>query len=231
MGKFDCVCHVCGGLGKEGGCPKCGLTPRARAAVKTMHLDVPVDVIPVTYQGKLWSHVTEEGASLVFKDFDEKLERVSQEFLAGRVPKFSMFIGAPAKYGKHAFAYSCMQTALVQSFSVAPLFTTSDWRRLYRVSQMNPFYKMYDKYKWDDLIAKDVVFLSVDHSDDRYDVIGLLKDILDTRATFGRPTFILSDYKLVELVPQWGKESYNSIYNPDPSRDFYRYPVIIHRFE
>lgn len=231
MGKYSDICHTCGGLGKEGGCPKCGLTPRSSVAVKTMRLDVPVDIIPVAYQGKLWEHVTEEGAPLVYKDFDAKLGKISSEFLAGRVPKFSMFIGAPAKYGKHAFAYSCMQTALVQSFSVAPLFTTSDWRRLYRVSQMNPFYKLYDKYKWDDLISRDVVFLSVDHSDDRYDVIGLLKDILDTRATFSRPTFIISDYKLTELVPQWEQQSYNSIYNPDPARDYMRYPVIIHRFE
>ena len=229
-GKFDAVCHTCGGYGKDGGCPKCGLTPRSSVTVKSISLDLPLDVIPEVYKGKLWEHETEPNAPLTFVDFDKKLERVHSEFLNARVPKFSMFISAPPKYGKRAFAFACMQTALVQSFSVAPLFTTSDWRRLYRVSQMNPFYKLYDKYKWDDLVARDVVFLSVDYSDDRFDVVGLLKDILDTRSTFSKPTFILSDYKLEELVPRWGDASYNAIYNPDEKRDYIRYPVIIQRF-
>lgn len=230
MAKVVGICHTCGGYGKEGGCPKCGLTPRKTATIKSMNLEVPLDLIPAAYKGKLWEHQTEEGAPLVYRDFDQKLDRVHLEFLNARVPAFSMFIAAPAKYGKRAFAYACMQTALVQSYSVAPLFTTSDWRRLYRVSQMNPFYKLYDKYKWDDLVSRDVVFLSVDHSDDRFDVIGLLKDILDTRSTFSKPTFILSDYKLEELVPRWGDASYNAIYNPDEKRDYMRYPVIIQRF-
>lgn len=229
-GKFDTVCHTCGGYGKEGGCPKCGLTPRKNATVKSLSLDLPLDVIPETYKGKLWEPMQTQSESLAFTDFDNKLVRVQEEFLNARIPKFSMFIAAPPKYGKRMFAYACMQTALVQSFSVAPLFTSADWRRLYKVSQMNPFYKLYDKYKWDDLISRDVLFLSVDHSDDRFDVISLLRDILDTRSGFSKPTFILSDYKLEDLVPRWGDASYNAIYNPNDKRDFLRYPVIIQRF-
>lgn len=230
MARFEDICHTCGGIGKEGGCPKCGLTPRKVAAVHTMKLDTPLDLIPTVYQGKLWEHTTEEGAPLGCREFDSNLEKVHSEFLRGKIPAFSLFIGAPPKYGKRAFAYACMQAALVQTYSVAPLLSTSDWRRLYRVSQMNPFYKLYDKYKWDDLVSKDVVFLSVDHSDDRYDVIGLLKDILDTRAAFSKPTFILSDFKLEDLVPRWGSDSYGVIYNADPHSDRMRYPIIIHRF-
>ena len=232
MAKYENVCHTCGGLGREGGCPKCGLTPRKHVTIQSMRLDVSADIIPVAYQGNLWERPQlEAGVPAKFVDFDEKLDRVLKEFLSGRLPKFSMFLAAPAKYGKHSYAYSCMQTALVQNLTVAPLFTTSDWRRLYRVSKMNPFYRLYDKYKWDDLISKDVVFMSVDHSDDRFDVISLLKDIYDTRSGFGLPTFVISDFKLNELVPQWGKESYNQIYNANPQRDYNRYPVILHRFE
>lgn len=232
MGKFDKVCHMCGGLGKEGGCPSCGLTFRKRVEVQTLKLDIAADVIPITYQGKLWTKPEPvAGMSAKAKDFDAKLERVAQEFLSGRIPKFSVFIGAPAKYGKHSFAYTCLQSALAQRFSIAPLFTTSDWRRLYRVSQMNPFYRLYDSYKWDDLVKRDVVFISVDHSDDRFDVINLLKDIFDVRAGFGFPTFIISDFRLEELVDRWKSESYSLIYNADPNRDYNRYPVILSRFE
>lgn len=232
MPRVQEICHTCGGLGKAGGCPKCGLTPRGQVVAKTMQLDIPADIIPVTYQGKLWEKpIATEQVIMKFRDFDDKLEKVLQEFLAGRIPKFSMFIASPAKGNKHSFAYSCMQTALVQRYSVAPMLSTSDWRRLYRVSQVNPFYKLYDHYKWDDLISMDVVFLSVDHSEDRYDVISLLKDVLDTRANFNRPTFVISDFRLTELVPQWNQQSYGIIYNPNPQRDFFRYPVVLQRFE
>ena len=228
MGKFDISCHLCGDKGKDGGCPRCGLTPRKNVAVKSMHLDVPADIIPVSYQGKLWEkHEVVEGTPAKTIDFESNLEKVLNEFISGRVPSFSMFISAPPKSNKHWFAYSCMQTALVQRFSVSPMFSTSDWRRLYKVSQMNPFYKLYDAYKWDDLIKRDVVFVFVDHSDDRYDTISLLKDIFDARACFSLPTFVLSDYKLTELVPQWGKEMYSMIYNPNPSCDRMRYPVVL----
>lgn len=224
------VCHTCGGYGKDGGCPKCGKTLEGAIKVKSLRLDIAVDVIPVQYQGKLWSRPESTGNTR-FDDFDSKLDTIHKEFLSGRVPKFSVMACSPGKYGKHRFAYSCMQTAVVQGFTVAPLLVTSDWRRLYRVSQTNPFYRLYDKYKWDDLVALDVVFLAVDHSDDRFDVISLLKDLLDVRAGFSKSTFIISDFKLTDLVPTWGKQNYNLIYNPDPERDFMRYPVILHRFD
>ena len=232
MGKFKEICHLCGGKGKKEGCPRCGLALRDAVVVQTMQLDVPVDLIPQAYQGKLWvKPESSDSIPLKFREFDNSLDKLKNEFLAGRIPKFSVFLSTPPKYGKHDFAFTCMQTALVQRYSVAPLLSTSDWRRLYRVSQMNPFYKLYDKYKWDDLVSRDVVFLTVDHSDDRFDVISLLKDILDTRASFGKPTFILSDYKLTELTSHWNANNYNLIYNPIPDCDHNRYPYIMQRWE
>ena len=226
------VCHSCGGYGKEGGCPRCGATPRERVMSATIHNDVPVDLVPQTYHGKLWTkpEVTKD-TPVKFKEFDANLEKVLNVFLSGQIPKFSMFIASPPKSDKHLFAYSCIQTSLVQGYSIAPLLSSSDWRRLYKISQMNPFYKLYGKYTWDNTISSDVMFMYIDHSDDRFDVVGLLKDILDTRAMFGRPTFIISDYKLTELVPHWGDKSYSSIHNTSPNRDYNRYPVVIQRFE
>lgn len=225
-------CHVCNDEGKEGGCPRCGLMPRAVNAKRVLQLQVPVDIIPIHYQGTLWTKPEPtEDMPLRFKQFDESLEKVYNKFLKGEIPNFSMFIAAPPKSGKNLFAYSCMQTAITQRFSVAPLLSTADWRRLYKISQINPFYKLFNKYKWDDLASKDVVFLYVDHSDEHNDDIPLLKSILDTRSSFGFPTFIISDYRLNDLVPKWKKESYTMIYNSSEQRDYNRYPVILHRFE
>lgn len=225
------LCHFCNNQGKEGGCPKCGLTPRKSVHTKMLTLDVPTEIIPVPYQGVMWEKPTQEDIPLKFKQFDEALERVYTKFLKGQIPTFSMFIGAPPKSGKNLFAYSCMQTALTQKFTVAPLLSTADWRRLYSISQANPFYKLYGKYKWDDLLALDVVFLYVDYSDDRRDDIPLLKNIYDARAQFNLPTFVLSDFRLNDLVPKWGDKTYAMIHNPDETRNYLRYPVIIHRFE
>lgn len=224
-------CHVCNNEGKEGGCPRCGLTPRKSTGLKLLNFEVPTEIIPMPYQGVLWEKPqTDEKLPMKFQQFDDSLEKVYNQFLKGLIPKFSMFIAAPPKSGKNVFAYSCMQTSIAQRFSVAPLLSTADWRRLYKVSQMNPFYKLYDKYQWDKLVTFDVVFIFIDHSDEHNDDIPLLKSILDTRASFGLSTFIISDYRLNDLVPKWNKEVYMMIYNPSDKRDYLRYPVILHRF-
>lgn len=224
-------CHMCNNEGKEGGCPRCGATPKGVVTSKVLNLEVPTELIPTVYQGKVWEKpVVEEGAPLRIQQFDNALEKVYNKFLTGEIPNFSLFLGAPPKSNKTKFAYCCMQTAIAQRFTVAPLLSTSDWRRLQKVSQMNPFYKLYGKYKWDDLIALDVLFTFVDHSDERFDEIPLMKSMLDTRAAFGLSTFIISDYKLNDLVPRYDQEAYSSIYNPDDKRDYRRYPVVLHRF-
>ena len=90
---------------------------------------------------------------------------------------------------------------------------------------------MYGKYRWDTLIGTDVVFMFVDHSDDHFDDIPLIKSILDARAAFNLPTFVISDYKLTDLVPKWKSDMYTMIHNPNDKRDYLRYPVVLHRFD
>lgn len=223
-------CHYCNNEGKEGGCPKCGRTLRSVTSMKLLNLEIPTDLIPVAYQGVVWEKPDGTELPLRIQQFDNALEKVYNKFLSGTIPTFSMFICAPPKSDKNKFAYSCMQTALAQRFTVAPLLSSSDWRRLQKISQMNPFYKLYGKYQWDNLIALDVVFMFVDHSDERFDEIPLIKSVLDARAAFGLSTFIISDYKLNDLVPRYDKDSYTAIYNTSDKRDYQRYPVVLHRF-
>lgn len=218
------ACRQCDGKGLDGGCPRCGLTPRTVISGRLIPAVEDNDIIPEYYKGKIWTKPN--GSQLVF---DDNLDKVHNLFLKGELPKFSMFISAPPKSGKMLYAYSCMQAALVQKFKVAPLLTASDWRRVYRVSQMQPLFKLYRKYRWDDLIIKDVVFIVIDDSEDRFDIISMLKTIYDSRATFNLPTFVISDYKVTELVSKFDSNDYNKIYNPSQERDYYRYPVIMNR--
>lgn len=224
------ICHLCNNEGKEGGCPRCGKTPRAVVAERLISFDIPTDIIPVVYQGQVWEKPPQGDLPLRMQEYDNALEKVYNKFLLGDIPAFSMFLGAPPKSDKTKFAYCCMQTAMTQHYSVAPLLSTSDWRRLQKVSQVNPFYKLYGKYKWDELISKDVLFMYVDHSDERFDEIPLMKSVLDARAMFSLSTFIISDYKITDLVPRYGQEAYSIIYNADDNRDYRRFPVIIQRF-
>ena len=230
--KFRSVCHRCGGHGLEGGCPRCGLTVQQKVMRKVEALGLPLDIIPAHYQGKLWTRIpATEGVPAKFVDFDNKLETIHKIYMDGLLPHYSVFISGPRKTGKMNFAYSCMQLAAAKTIKIAPMLSTSDWRRLYRVSQMDPMYKLYGHYRWDDLISREVVFMRVDHSEDRYDVFGLLKEVFDTRASMGKATMVISDYKLEDLVSRWGSEEYAMIHDSDPDRDLYRYPVILQRFE
>ena len=227
-------CHFCGDSGKEGGCPKCGLTLRQSNHSRILPLKVATDLIPTAYQGVTWQRPAPPPGTelpLVFKQVDEAMEKVYTKYLKGELPAFSMFLSAPPKSGKNLFAYACMQTAIAHDYTVAPLLSTADWRRLHKVSQVNPLYKLYGKYQWDKLIVSDVLFLFVDHTDDHNDDIPLLKSIYDIRSSFSLPTTVLSDYRLNDLVPKWRSEAYGTIYNSNPKRDYMRYPVVLHRFE
>lgn len=224
------VCHKCNDEGLEGGCPRCGLTPRKASGLKVLHLDIPTEIIPQQYQGLMWDKPAGDDLPMTYRQVDDAMEKIYNKFLSGVLPAYSVFLSAPPKMGKAQFAYACMQTALAQRFSVAPYFSTGDWRRLHKVSQMNPMYKLYNRYRWDGLVSMDVVFLYIDYSEERYTDIPLLKSILDTRASLGKPTFIVSDYKLESLVPRWDSDLFMMIYNPDPKRDFKRYPVLLQRF-
>lgn len=221
------MCRLCGGLGLKGGCPKCNATPRPLAHMSLVTQESTSDIIPHIYQGVMWNKPESENARE--KEFDNSLEKIHNSFLNGSIPKFSVFLAAPPKSGKNLFAYSCMQTSIAQGFTVAPLLSTADWRRLLKVSQTNPFYKLYGKYQWDKLINLDVVFLYIEHSEEHNSDIPLLKSIYDTRSGFGLSTFVISDYRLNDLVPRWDSDAYTSIYNSNDNRDYLRYPVILHR--
>lgn len=224
---FD-ICRVCNDKGKEGGCPRCGKVIGNCALELNLMDTIPTDIIPLHYQGKFWvkpeSHTERE------KQFDTTLNKVHEKFMRGEFPTYSMFIGAPPNIDKFIFAYSCLQLAQSNGRSIAPILMTGDWRRLYRTSQQNPTYKLFNKWDWNSLITKEILFTSVDSSEDRFDIIGLLKLLYDTRALQGLPTFVISDFELTTLVPKYRSEDYLKIYNSDNKRDYYRYPVVVQRF-
>lgn len=223
-------CIICHNEGKEGGCPKCGRTPVSFASDINIALPLPEDIIPQIYLGKFWSKPENE-TLLAFKTFDEKLEKIHNLCLNGSLPPYSIFIASPPKSNKTLFVYSCMQALILKGYTIAPYLSTADIRRLLKISQINPFYKLFNKWTYETIISSDVLFLSISHLADRFEDIILLREILDSRARMNRATWIISDYKLQSLVPKWNSDAYLELYNTDPNRDKLRYPVILHRFE
>lgn len=222
-------CPVCYDMGKKDGCPRCG-----KSLVKNLDLDkVSIafnpSLIPESYQGHYWNPPVSE--DFVMADFYKKLDKIHSIYLSAKPLPYSLFLAGPPKIGKLDFAYSALQASIAQGRTTAPLMSTSEWRRLYKIAQINPFYKMYGKYYWDDLICADVVIITVDYSDDHNDDITLMKDIYDIRARQNLSTTIISDFKLEDLVPRWNSSAYNLIYSSNPKCDRKRYPLIIHCFK
>ena len=83
-------CHFCNNEGKEGGCPRCGLTPRSSNTVKLLNLEVPTELIPTVYQGVVWEKPEGSDIPLRLQQYDNALEKVYNQFLSGRIPAFSM---------------------------------------------------------------------------------------------------------------------------------------------
>lgn len=216
------LCIVCGDRGKPGGCPQCHKDSDKIQSIAT-HGDplniLDLDLIPNPYQHKVWV----AGNS----PFECKLQRIHNIFMDGSYPAYSFFLSAKPLYNKLLFAYSCMQAALARGLRVAPLLSTSDISRLMMTARKNPYYKLFNEYTYDDILYSSILFLTVSHFDNHYDDLLIMREILDVRARANKPTYFISDYPLESLVPSWGSDAYNNLYNVDPDCDRLRYPIII----
>ena len=220
-------CPKCYDLGLPGGCPRCG---KDRKEIK--HLDLSKtetiqnsNIIPSAYKGKVWSYQEHSR-------FFDNLEKIHKSCCSKEGLHFSLYIASNNSLDKMLFAYSCMQGLLLHNKSVSPLLSTSDLRRLMKVSQINPFFKLFGVWQYDSLMNLDVLFVTVSHLEEtRYTDIATLREVLDCRARFGLPTVFLSDYPLESLVPKWDSRQYLTVYNTNPDRDYIRFPVILQEFK
>lgn len=224
-------CHTCNGRGLPGdGCPECGAKVNQTIDLRSTSFVINTDIIPSFYQGKTWEKPSYDGTETdLVKEIDDRVAAVQDKFLSGEKPSFSLFISCNEDYGKFIFAYSCMQAALLSGYTVAPLLSTADWKRIHKQSQINPGLKLYGNLRWDELVRRDVVFIYVDHSDDRLSDIWLLKTVLDSRATMGLGTYIISDYHLPTLSSRYNSKEYKALLSSAQKKDLNRFPIIIQR--
>ena len=158
--------------------------------------------------------------------FLDQLTKIDGIFKEGGIPNKSVYIIAPPGYSKTVFAYSCMQHALANGYSVAPLIDTIELKRLLVLASEKLDYKLYGRFSYDDYMSSDVVFVTVTHTYYRYDAYSVLDELINRRARLGLATFVLSRYSLKTLY-KWDKlGSLDSLKNSS-SKDGRKYPSVV----
>lgn len=162
----------------------------------------------------------------LFVRFLDQLTKIDGIFKERGIPNKSVYIIAPPGYSKTVFAYSCMQHALANGYSVAPLIDTIELKRLLVLASEKLDYKLYGRFSYDDYMSSDVVFVTVTHTYYRYDAYSVLDELINRRARLGLATFVLSRYSLKTLY-KWDKlGSLDSLKNSS-SKDGRKYPSVV----
>lgn len=201
-------CFVCRDNGMPGGCPECGKTRTfsGKPAVNVTPTELAKYEIPRYYQEVVFDSEILQTAypelttHRQFKAYCDQLEKIHNIFKAGQIPSQSALIIAPPKRGKQIFAFSCMQHALANGYSIVPMLDTSEWRRLNLLSSERALSKEIKSlaYSVDDIVSADVVFLTID-KDNFQGAYRAIESLVDKRARRDKPTFIISRYTVEQL--------------------------------
>lgn len=242
-------CFTCGGNGfLDKPCTECGREPNnasfnleRKENVKELVKKMDSVCIPLLYQGVAWSQDELEHSHAeklpgkfadqsapndrLFERFAQQLEKINAIFSTGMIPHRSAFICAPAGFSKITFAYSCMQKALDNGFSVAPLLDTEEAKRALILAGENPKYKINRTLDYDDWIMSDVMFITVTKMYTKSDAYVIVQELFDRRSRKGLSTFIISRFGVEEISKFDRDGSFDAIKRD--SADSYKYPAII----
>lgn len=236
----DGYCFVCGNNGftdKE--CPGCGRAPVLQSMnfefqEETQEFVKKIDSfgIPDVYRGVSWdAEILKNSKQSLLKDYNfihfvEQLQKINKVFCSGLLSRKSAIIIAPAGFSKMIFAYSCMQRALDNNFTVAPLLDTNELKRLMFLGAENPKYKLYDRIDYDSYLLSDVMFITVTKLKQHEWAYEVVQEILDKRTRLGLGTFIISRFDLAEISKRDYANSFDALADTT-STDTYKYPAVI----
>lgn len=233
-------CFKCGGRGFiDKVCDSCGRQPEQKSLNFEFSDDnsdfvkkVNYFGIPEIYQGVIWnSDILKHDKPELEKDYNfqhflENLNRINNIFSRKTLATKSAIIIAPASFSKMTFAYSCMQRAINNGFTVAPLLDTIEIKRLFWLASENPKYKLYNKIEYDSYVMSDVCFATVTKSSQRSWAYEIIQELIDIRARKGLSTFIISRFDLSEIAQQDKSNSFESL-TAINTCDTCKYPAVI----
>lgn len=210
----DIFCTTCGNEGKEGGCPKCGKEVKPlydgkseEVVAKTIGFLENVIKVPEEYLGNRFTKqvLLDDNRSNMNEDlrtYADNLERYLEIFKNGGLPKRSTMVMSPTGYAKKVLAYSCIEIANDNRFSVSPLLSTIDIAFIMRqAADFNPNFK-FNGVGYMDLYYLDFMVVQVAHTDFKYDSYKILQELLNMRSRMNKTTLILSDFGL-NIISDW----------------------------
>lgn len=236
----DGYCFICGNNGFiDKVCPSCGREPTLRSMNFEYKQDTQDFVskidsfgIPEVYRGVIWdAEILKNSKQSLLNDYNfirfvDQLQKINKVFASGVLTQKSAIIIAPAGFSKMTFAYSCMQRALDNDFTVAPLLDTNELKRLIFISSENTKYKLYDKISYDQYLTSDVMFITVTKLKQHEWAYEVIQEILDKRTRLGLGTFIISRFDLSEISRRDYSNSFEALADT-VSNDAYKYPAVI----
>lgn len=237
-------CYVCGGKGfVDKVCPACKHpmvkkaidftkvdTEEFRKQIKELH--IPDQYSGVVWDGEVLKHYkTSDQNNSGFDKYVAQLDKIHSTFASKRLPQKSAIIISPVGYSKRTFAYSCMQRALLNGWTVTPILDTIELKRLLVLSADKPTYKMYSCIDYDTYMTADICFVEVTKLPAHAYAAPVIQEILDRRGRMGKCTFVLSNFSLEEMSKFDSFGSFAAIKNQGVV-DNYKYPAIIpfHKF-
>lgn len=220
-------------------CPVCGREP----VKQTVNLEQMENVdefvqkidnfgVPPQYRGIFWDSGEllrmhpELETNLMFKRFVSNLEKINTVFANGLLSPKSAIIIAPAGFSKMTFAYSCMQRALNNGFTVAPFLDTIELKRLLVLAGENPNYKLFGNVDYDEYIMSDVCFVTVTKMRQREWAYEVLQELIDRRERKGLSTFIISRFSLAEISRR-DRSSQFEVISTAKTKNNVKYPAVI----
>lgn len=232
-------CYVCGGKGFiDKVCPACGHAMVKKAidfskvdteefCSQIRELHIPEQYSGVVWDGEVLRHYkTCDSNNSAFDKYISQLDKIHTMFAGKFLPRKSAIIISPVGYSKRTFAYSCMQRALLNGWTVTPVLDTAELKRLLIMSADRPTYKLYASVDYDSYITADVCFVEVTKMPQHASAAPVVQEILDRRGRMGKCTFILSNFTLEEMSRYDTFGSFSAIKNPGIV-DNYKYPAII----
>lgn len=227
-------CLICGNRGfPDRDCPSCG-KKMISSTFENLTVDVATDDKKIeTKKISLWNPGSLKQSKAQFLEDNnftrwvDNLTNIYRQFESGKNLSQSVFIIAPAGFGKETFAESCLAIAKDFGFSTAPILDTVELKRLLVLSGDRPYYKIYGNCTYDDYMTADVCFISVTKLSAHEWAYEPIMEVLSRRGRMGLPTIIISRYSLDEISRRdISGEFYNSITAQNVSNR-YKYPAIV----
>lgn len=217
----DTFCTSCGNKGTKEGCPECGREHKILYQDKTENQIAStlgylekVIRIPEGYLGNrfvkqvLMDEYTGKKRE-EYRKYIDNLDMYIEIFRNGRLPQRSTFVASPTGNGKKVMAYTCMELANDNNYTISPILSTLDISFIIKQSiEFKPDFK-FNGVGYMDLYEIDFLVVQISHTDYKYESYKVIQELLNMRTRYNKSTLVLSDFG-IDTITDWD-DQYNFV--------------------